>query len=177
MPRYYRARVLTVIRGGSLLERIFRFSITLKGLDAMLETILGITILKVNPEAINRIVLALLHPMLSINPGEFIAAYLLRAAQQFAAGGKHSACVYLLSHGVSKLILVLSLLRNKLWSYPVMILMLSGFILFQSYRFVLTHSLVMIFLTLFDLLVIVLTWLEYGKRKSRSFSSCSKSSL
>lgn len=171
MPRYHRARSLTVIRSGSLLERIFRFSITLSGLYAVLETILGITILKVNPQVMNRIVLALLHQKLSINPGDFIATHLLRATQQFAVGGKHSASLYLLSHGVSKLIVVLSLLRNKLWSYPFLILMSSGFILFQGYRFVLTHSLVMIFLILCDIVVIVLTWLEYGKQKSHSFGS------
>jgi uncharacterized membrane protein len=53
-----------------------------------------------------------------------------------------------------------------------MIIMLAAFIFYQLYRFALTHSLVMILLTLFDLVVIVLTWLEYGKQRAlRQFDS------
>ena len=154
------------IKSGSLLDQSFRFSITLKGLHALLEMILGIAILKVNPQAINRFVLTLLHPELSEDPGDFVATHLLRASQQFAAGGKHFASLYLLSHGLVKIVLVVALFRNKLWAYPTMIVTLSAFILYQGYRFVLTHSIVMIFLTLFDIAVIVLTWLEYRKQRS-----------
>ncbi|MFY9584809.1 MAG: DUF2127 domain-containing protein [Candidatus Acidiferrales bacterium] len=88
------------------------------------------------------------------------------------SGGKHFASVYLLSHGVVKLVLVVALFWNKLWAYPLMIIMLAAFIFYQLYRFALTHSLVMILLTLFDLVVIVLTWLEYGKQRAlRQFDS------
>jgi uncharacterized membrane protein len=154
------------IKGGSLLDQSFRFSLTLKGLHALLEMILGIAILKVNPQAIDRLVSTLLHPELSEDPGDFVATHLLRASQQFAAGGKHFASFYLLSHGLVKIVLVVALFRNKLWAYPAMIVTLSAFVFYQAYRFVLTHSLVMIFLTLFDIVVIVLTWLEYGKQRS-----------
>jgi uncharacterized membrane protein len=154
------------IKSGSLLDQSFRFGITLKGLYALLETILGIAILKVNPQALDRYLSTLLHPELSEDPGDFVATHLLRASQQFAAGGKHFASMYLVSHGLVKIVLVVALLRNKLWAYPTMIFTLSAFVFYQAYRFVLTRSLVMIFLTLFDIVVIVLTWLEYGKQRS-----------
>jgi uncharacterized membrane protein len=154
------------IKSGSLLHQSFRFTLALKGLHALLETILGIAILKVNPQAMNRIVMTILHPELSEDPGDYIATHLLRASQQFAAGGKHFASWYLVSHGLVKIVLVVALFRNKLWAYPTMIVTLSVFVFYQSYRFVLTHSLVMIFLTLFDIVVIVLTWLEYTKQRS-----------
>jgi len=154
------------IKSGSLLDQSFRFSLTVKGLHALLEMILGIAILEVTPQAMNRFALTLLNPELSEDPGDFVAAHLLRTLQQFAAGGKHFASLYLLSHGLVKIVLVVALFRNKLWAYPTMIATLSAFVFYQGYRFVLTHSLFMIFLTLFDLVVIVLTWLEYGKQKS-----------
>jgi len=154
------------IKSRSLLDQGFRFSLTLKGLHALLEMILGIAILKVNPQAMNRFVTTFLNPELSEDPGDFVVTHLLRASEQFAAGGKHFASLYLLSHGLVKIVLVVALFRNKLWAYPTMIVTLSAFVFYQSYRFVLTHSLVMIFLTLFDIVVIVLTWLEYGKHRS-----------
>jgi uncharacterized membrane protein len=155
------------IKSGSLLDQSFRFSLTVKGLHALLEMILGIAILEVNPQAMNRFAMTVLNPELSEDPGDFVATHLLRTFQQFAAGGKRFASLYLLSHGLVKIVLVVALFRNKLWAYPTMIVTLSAFVFYQSYRFVLTHSLFMIFLTLFDLAVIVLTWLEYGKQKSR----------
>jgi len=150
---------------GSLLDRSFRLSITLKGLHALLETIGGIALLAMDPQTLNRVVLTLLHQELSEDPQDFIATHLLHTSQSFAAGGQHFASWYLLSHGAVKLVLVVELFRNKLWAYPFMIVMLAAFICYQVYRFALTHSLLMLFLTLFDLIVIILTLLEYRKQK------------
>ena len=153
-------------RRGLLLDRSFRVSITLKGLHALLETIGGIALLAINPQTLNRGVLTLLHQELSEDPRDFLATHLLHTSQSFAAGGKHFASWYLLSHGAVKLVLVVELFRNKLWAYPFMIVMLAAFVCYQVYRFALTHSLTMILLTLFDLLVILLTWLEYRRQRS-----------
>ena len=159
-------------RSGSLLDRSFHVSITLKGLHALLETIGGIALLMIDPQTLNRFVLTVLHEELSEDPRDFIATHLVRAYQSFTSGGKHFASLYLLSHGVVKLVLVVALFWNKLWAYPLMITLLSAFIFYQLYRFALTHSLAMILLTVFDLVVMVLTWLEYGKQRSlRQFES------
>jgi uncharacterized membrane protein len=113
----------------------------------------------------NRFVLAVLHQELSEDPQDFVATYLVRASQYFAGSGKYFASLYLLSHGA--VMLVVALLRNKLWAYPLMIVTLAVFVCYQVYRFALSHSVLMILLTLFDVVVIFLTWLEYGKQRSR----------
>jgi uncharacterized membrane protein len=154
------------IKSGSLLDQSFRFSIALKGLHALLEIILGIAVLMVSPQAIHRFVLPLLHSHLLEDPDDFVTIHLLRAVQHFADGGQAFASFYLLSHGLVKFALVLALFRNKLWAYPTMIVMLVVFVFYQVYRFALTHSLAMVLLTIFDIVVIVLTWLEYNKQKS-----------
>ena len=115
----------------------------------------------------NRFVLAVLHQELSEDPQDFVATHLVRASQYFAGSGKYFASLYLLSHGAVKLVLVIALLRNKLWAYPLMIVMLAAFVCYQLYRFALSHSVLMILLTLFDIVVIFLTSLEYGKQRSK----------
>jgi uncharacterized membrane protein len=97
---------------------------------------------------------------------DFIATHLRDYLIRFGAGGKHFASWYLLSHGAVKLILVIALWRNKLWAYPMMIIALTTFIGYQIYRFALTHSMAMIFLSIFDLLVIALTWSEYHRQRA-----------
>ena len=75
-------------------------------------------------------------------------------AQQFAA-------FYLLSHGVVKTWLIVGLLREKLWYYPVAIVVFVGFVVYQVFRFQVTHSSWLLVLTVVDIVVIWLTWHEY----------------
>ena len=75
--------------------------------------------------------------------------------------------MYLLSHGAVKVVLVIALLMNKLWAYPLMITVLAIFIVYQVYRFSHSHSVSMILLTVFDVVVISLTWIEYQQQRSR----------
>jgi uncharacterized membrane protein len=60
-----------------------------------------------------------------------------------------------------KVVLVAALLRNKLWAYPVSLVVLGLFIFYQLYRFSYTHSPALIALSVFDVLVIALIWHEY----------------
>ena len=57
--------------------------------------------------------------------------------------------------------LVIGLLKNKLWAYPASLIALGLFVLYQLYRFSYTHGAGLIVLTVFDLLVMSLIWHEY----------------
>jgi uncharacterized membrane protein len=72
--------------------------------------------------------------------------------------------VYLLSHGVVKVVLVAALLRNELWAYPWMVAFLGVFIAYQAYRLSLGPSLGLAALTVFDAAVAWLTYREYRKQ-------------
>jgi uncharacterized membrane protein len=96
------------------------------------------------------------------DPNDFIAAHLSSLAQNFSVQTKHFYAFYLLSHGVVKLLLVVGLLRGKLWSYPASLAVLGIFIAYQVYRFTYTHGLGLMVLTVFDVVVMFLIWHEYG---------------
>jgi uncharacterized membrane protein len=147
------------------LRNTFRISIALKGLHALLESIIGLTLFFAPARWLNRIVFRIARlDFFSRNPHDIIGAHVRHMAVGITGTGRRFAAIYLLSHGLVKLVLVIELLRNRLWAYPLMIVMLSLFIGYQSYRFFLTHSIVMALLTVFDLSVIVLTWLEYRQQ-------------
>jgi uncharacterized membrane protein len=75
--------------------------------------------------------------------------------------------VYLLAHGVVKVVLVTALLLNKLWAYPWMIVVLLLFIAYQLYRIVLNPTAGLIGLTIFDIVIVALTWREYHEQRRR----------
>jgi uncharacterized membrane protein len=144
-----------------LLLNSFRFSIGLKGLHSLIESITGFALFVMPQRAFNAVAWWLANLDLSWDPHDLIATSLRRSVDSLAGDGRHFAEVYLLSHGLVKLVLVVELFRNRLWAYPLMIVMLTAFIVYQAYRFSLTHSPTMIVLTIFDVIVIALTWMEY----------------
>jgi uncharacterized membrane protein len=72
--------------------------------------------------------------------------------------------VYLLAHGVVKVILVTALLKNQLWAYPWMIGFLGIFIVYQLYRLSFRPSVGLTALTIFDAVIAWLTYREYRKQ-------------
>ncbi len=103
---------------------------------------------------------------LSEDPKDLIANYLIKTAQEFSVSTQLFGIIYLLSHGFIKIFLVVSLWRGKLWAYPTAIIVFIAFGVYQLYRFYFTHSLWLIFLTVLDILVIVLTGIEYKQLKN-----------
>jgi uncharacterized membrane protein len=60
---------------------------------------------------------------------------------------------------------VVALLRNQLWAYPWLIALLGVFIIYQIHRMSYRTTAGLLVLTLFDLFVLVLTVLEYRRRR------------
>ncbi|TAL79264.1 MAG: DUF2127 domain-containing protein [Burkholderiaceae bacterium] len=143
------------------IHQLFAASVLLKGAHALLECVSGIALALVNTAAIVTLVKMITQDELIEDPKDFIANLLLTFAHTFSISSQHFYALYLLSHGAVKVFLVICLLKNKLWAYPVSLGVLGLFILYQAYRFSYTHSIGLIVLTLFDLVVMVLIWHEY----------------
>jgi uncharacterized membrane protein len=150
-----------------LLDRVFDVSITLKGLDGVLEIIGGLLLLFLTPHRLNAIVVFLTQHELSEDPRDFLATHLLSYARGFTASTSLFLAAYLFSHGIIKIILVVALLQQRLWAYPLAIVVLSIFIVYQLYRLALHLSLGLLVLTLFDIFIVGLTVLEYRKQRAR----------
>lgn len=144
-----------------LRELFFRVGVWLKGLDAILEIIGGVALLLVSPAFILRVVAFLTQDELAEDPRDLVANYVLHVARHLSVGTVHFAAFYLLAHGVVKVALVVALLKRVLSAYPISVIVFGAFIAYQLYRFTLTHSAGLIALSIFDLLVIGLIWLEY----------------
>ena len=148
-----------------LLHESFRAGITLKGIDGILEAIGGIVLWSIKPSDLNRIALRFLEIDLPFDRHEFITRHLYRATEHLVYGGKHFASLYLLAHGLIKALLVTALWFDALWAYPLTIVVFGLFSVFQVHRFLYTHSVTLLLLTAFDVLIIWLTWREYHDQK------------
>lgn len=146
------------------LDWVFEIGIILKGLDGVLETIGGLLLLFVSPATINRLVVNLTQHELSEDPHDFIARHLLHYSHGLTSSGVTFAALYLLAHGIVKIVLVAALLLNQMWSYPWMIGFLILFIGYQLYLIALSPGWGLTALTIFDALIVWLTWREWRKQ-------------
>lgn len=151
----------------TLLDKTFEIGIILKGLDGALEVIGGLLLLLVSPQTINNIALSLTRGELSEDPHDFIATHILNTAHGLTGSGLLFGSLYLLSHGIVKVVLVVAVLKNKLWAYPAIIVFLLIFIFYQIYRVVLDQSVGLTALTIFDCVIVWLTWREYQLHRPR----------
>jgi uncharacterized membrane protein len=143
----------------------FEIGIFFKGLDGVAEVVGAVLLLVVPPRAISHALVMVTQHELSEDPHDFIASHLLRLSERFSADTQFFAAMYLLVHGVVKVLLVWALFRRKLWAYPAAIVVFAAFAVYQMHRYFLSHSLAMIALTVLDVGVIVLTWMEYARLK------------
>jgi uncharacterized membrane protein len=151
------------------LDKTFKIGLVLKGLDGVLEVIGGLLLLFLSPQAIERIVRALTAHELSEDPHDVIARYLLHTTAHLHHGTTLFGAIYLLSHGIAKIVLVALVLRDKLWAYPWLIGLLLAFIAYQLYQITAVHfSAGLAALTVFDALLVWLTWREYRAKRARA---------
>ncbi|MGD0964361.1 MAG: DUF2127 domain-containing protein [Candidatus Acidiferrales bacterium] len=149
-----------------LLHDSFRAGITLKGVDGILEAIGGIVLWSIKPSALNKIALKFLEIDLPFDRHDFITLHLYRATEHLAYGGKHFASLYLLMHGLIKALLVTALWFDALWAYPLTMFVFGLFSVYQIHRFLHTHSVTLLLITVFDVLIIWLTSREYHDQKA-----------
>jgi uncharacterized membrane protein len=146
---------------------LFLIGVWVKGIAGLLETIAGILCVFITPNVLNAFIISLTAPELKEDPDDWLATTLSRAVQQLSPDTTLFAAAYLVVHGGIKLCLVGGILLGKLWAYPAALWFLTGFIVYQCYRYTHTRSIALVLLTGFDVIVALLTWREYQLRKCR----------
>ncbi|MCZ9882265.1 DUF2127 domain-containing protein [Arthrobacter sp. B2a2-09] len=152
----------------TLLDRTFRVSLILKGLDGVLELIGGILLLVVTPRQIGDLVRFLTQHELAEDPHDFLANSLLHLSSNLSVSASLFGAIYLLLHGLVKIVLVWAVLKDKLWAYPWMIAFLLVFIIYQGYRIAVAFSWGLVLLTAFDIFIVWITSREYRIHRARN---------
>lgn len=139
----------------------FRISVFLKGLFSSLEIVGGVLAFFVPVSYVTNIIVHLAQGEVIEDPGDYISTHLIQLAHQLSITGGTFIAVYLLSRGLIKFALVVALLKNNLWAYPISLVVLGLFVLYQLYQITTSFSIFLIVLTIFDLVVMWFIWREY----------------
>ncbi len=141
----------------------FNISVIAKGINGALEIIGGLLLFLVSPDRISAVTRVLTQHELRGDSKNLVATYLLNSTHSLTKGLTMFIAAYLLWHGMVKAGLVTGLLLKRRWAYPAAIVAFFLFVVYQLYRYTHTHSPVLLVLSIVDVFVIILTWIEYKR--------------
>ena len=150
---------------GELVDGAFDIMLVLKSLFALGEVLAGIFMFFLTPSRMNAVIRWFTRGELKEDPKDLLSNLLINFGHHFTSSAGILAAIYLLGHGLIKLVTLALLWRKILWAYPLSMLVFAGFIAFQITDIVVKHSIFMIFVTLLDVLMIILTWLEWRRMR------------
>ena len=153
------------------LRLYFDISVLIKGFISLVEVIAGGLVFFIPVSALTDLVIRFAEGGFAELSGDMVSDYIVHTAQQLSVASTTFIALYLLSRGLIKLALVVALLKNKLWAYPVSLGVLLLFVLYQVYQFGLDHSILLALLTVFDLVVMYFIWKEYQVLKRRALGT------
>ena len=168
-PQWHEAGGVTTAesRREQRIHRFFEITLLLKALFSIGEIVAAIGVYVVPFDWAADWVGAITSAELARHPHDFVVSHLADWAQNLSVGTKHFVAFYLLSHGAVKLWVIIGLMRERLWYYPVALVLFTFFIVYQLHRYTFTHSVSLLLLTVLDLVVIALTWHEYQYLRGR----------
>ncbi len=150
-------------------ELLFLLSVWFKGIDGLLELIGGAALFVISPGLILHTVRFLTQDEIAEDPRDLIANALRHSVRHLTFATEHFMAIYLLVHGAVKVVLVWALLARVLAAYPISMVVFAGFIVYQFYRYTITHGSGLLFLSGLDCIMIGLIFLEYrALRRSRT---------
>ncbi len=140
---------------------VFLLSIFLKGFFALMECLTGATLFFVSTEQFQKWGDYLVQNELVADPQDFIANQVHHFVHGTAMGGKRFAGFYLFAHGFVKILIVLGLLSEKRWAFPMGLSALGLFVIYQLTRFAITHAIGLVIISGFDGFVMLMIYREW----------------
>jgi uncharacterized membrane protein len=144
-----------------ILDLIFLIGVFFKGIDGLVELVGGVVLLFASPAHLQGAVDVATAGELAEDPHDIIANLIRHGVSHLGGSGVQFLALYLLLHGVVKVVIVGALFLGSKRVYPWAIAALVGFVVFQLYELVRAPSVGIAALTVFDVFIIWLTWREW----------------
>lgn len=150
------------IQGGrGWLHWLFESTLLVKSVFALAEIAAGLGLWLMPHQRIADVAGWLAHNQLIEGRHGPIFTRLLAGLDGFSSASQHFYALYLLGHGIIKLVIIVMLMRKLAFAYPLGMAVFSGFVVLQMNRWTHTHAPALLALSLLDALVIWLTWREW----------------
>jgi len=148
---------------GTVLDDIFEVGIFIKFGYGILQLIAGLMLIFLSQDSVGKIFQALTSQELIEDPKDIIANFFIHISQSLSIKVQTFAGIYLLVHAAINIGLFILLWQKKRWAFPVAGSILAVLAAYQIYLISQTHSIFLLFLTIVDVLILLLLRFEYKR--------------
>lgn len=156
-----------ILRESKIIDKLFEIGVWIKAVFGFFEILGGMLFALSGQMIVDNIIIYFAQQEIMEDPNDLLANYLIKFANDFSFNTQIFAVAYLLFHGAVNILLVVFLLKNKIWFFPWAIGLLGGFVIYQVYRYFHTYSPLLLLIIMFDIFFISIVWLEYKKKKRK----------
>lgn len=136
-------------------------AVIVKGIDGAVESAAGAIVALAGTQSLYEFVIRVTAPELELHPQSQAVHLIRHGAQGLAHASSSFIAIWLLAHGILKLVLAIELLRGHRWIFPVAVGVLAGFVGYMAYRLTGHWSSWLLAFALFDVLTIGLVLHEW----------------
>ena len=150
----------------SSLHKLFKLVVLIKGIDGILDILIGLFISFTSLHFIRNSISNLFRPELIEDPSDKISSYLFHVFQNASINTKIFWIFYLMAHGIVKILLALALFKGTKKEHTIALFILALVSIYEIYRFTHTHSIILLIAIIFDSLIFILAIKENKNRKN-----------
>lgn len=147
------------------LHVLFEAGAFLKAIGSMAEIVLGVLFLSLSSQTVNKVIFFIFGDELTEQPRDPIWVFLLHGFNGISASVQHFWAFIFIAHGVVIMLLILGLIKKKLWIYPSAAVAFSCLLIYQIFHIIYAPSLLLALLSVFDAIFIWLIIQEYEYQK------------
>lgn len=147
----------------SVAHRGFVIGVIWKGIEGLFELVMAVALNFIRLETIRGTLVEFSLRHLTYDPEDWFAGHVLHMAQQISLSQKIFTTLYLFAHGVLRIFMFVTLIKKRPWAFPVSIVLLLLFFVFQLLHLLHHFSLGLAVLSTVDPALAVLVYMEFRR--------------
>jgi len=159
----------------NLFEKVFRIGMEWRIFYGSLRLIFGLSLLRLIGTPLSDIFYTIMSHELIEDPADFIVQAVTPLLQHSSFTITYFLAGYLIFWGIIDILLSINLLKKRMWAFPVSIYLIGIFVLYEIYRFSHTHSRILAFIIIIDVILILIIRKEYNKLKTTTLDPSTES--
>lgn len=149
------------VNSPSSISFLFHISMWWRIFYGTIRIILASILIKLVGTPLTDIFARLMSHELEQDPNDALFQFIYNILEDHSFTVTYFLAAYLFFWGAIDVVLSLFLLRHKLWAFPVSIVLMTLFIIYEIYRVCHTHSKILLLLIILDSFIIYLIYREY----------------
>lgn len=148
---------------GDIYDLFFRIGMWWRIMYGFLRFVLGFVLLRLVGTPLLEIFYKVMSRELIEDPNDFFVHTATPFFQHSSFTVTYFLVIYLIFWGIIDILLSINLLKHKTWAFPVSIFLIGVFVFYEIYRLSHTHSFILAYIIIIDLILIWLIRKEYRK--------------